>query len=629
MSDAAARFETEIEAVLALVAQAFESKTPAPEIRTELEWILEPDASRFAVLARMLGLDRREAALLLTLIAQASEPAATEAALRARSGYPYVHEHAVRTAFGLSRLPVYTSVSALNRWQLVTAHEVGPGAPMALQLDLSVIEWLAGHPGLEPELQQRLSRLDGSADAARDLAAPLHAARKSGRPLVVDLEGADVAETAADLAAALGATIWAVAPREDALDPRQVLRLHRFVTVQNAALFWPSPDLDAVAPRLSPAARLQFVTDSDIDPAALPAAMLHHAVSLPAPPCDALHDRLRAKFPKAAQDDLRRTAAIRGVDARMIDASTAPDIGGLRAQALARSTRPLRAFATVLPTEASFDDLVVEAPLRERLASLVDQIRTQHRLTESPEVARVYAQERALTILLQGPPGTGKTLSARVLAGESGQPLFRVDVASLVSKWRGDTNKNLRAMFRAATRSGAILFVDEFDAVASRRTDARNEIARADNQNTAYFLQLIETSFEGTAIFATNRPGEIDEAMLRRIRHTIDVQAPGPAERVRLWRLALAPFEPGAEVLDFADHLGPAFDFSGARIKAVVLNAQADSSAHDTPTLDALRRAAMAEARLGGRLPGKRELARVIGYGNPDLPGPERREEAS
>lgn len=619
MSDAAACFETEIGAILRLVVMAFEGKTPARKIRSELEGILDPDTARFAVLARMLGLDRREAALLLTLIAQQADPGPVEAALRARSGYPYVHEAAIRDAFGLGRLPVYTSDSALNRWQLATAHDLGPGAPMGFDLDLSVIEWLAGKPGLEPELQQRLRRFDGRAEAAETLAEPLRAARKSGRPVICEMQGDGAEQAAADLAAALGSALWAVEPRADALDARQVLRLHRFVTVQNAALLWNAPDLDAVAPRLSPPSRLQILTDSDLDPATLPASYLHHAITLAAPPRGALHEKLRERYPDAPEEELKRTAAIRGVDARMVDASAAPDIAALRAQALARNARPLRAFATELPTQASFDDLVVEPALRDRLCALVDQIKTQHRLTEAPEVARVYAQERALTILLQGPPGTGKTLTARVIAGESGQPLFRVDVASLVSKWRGDTNKNLRAMFHAATRSGVILFVDEFDAVASRRTDTRNEIARADNQNTAYFLQLIETAYEGTAIFATNRPGEIDEAMLRRIRHTIDIQPPGPAERVKLWHLALAPFEPGDEVMDFADHLGPAFEFSGARIKAVVLNAQADSAAQGTSVLDALRRAAMAEARLGGRLPGKRELARVIGYGNPEL----------
>lgn len=628
MADAAARFKSEIEAILLLVATALEGKTPAREIRTELEGILDPDTSRFAVLARMLGLDRREAALLLTLVAAQADPAATEPALRAGTGYPFVHEAGVRAAFGLGRLPVYTSDSALNRWQLVTARDLGPGTPLGFDLDLSVIEWLAGKPGLEPELQQRLSRLDGDADAGASLAEPLKAARKAGRPIVVDLESASLAP-AADLAAALGAPLWAVAPREDALDPRQVLRLHRFVTVQNAALLWQAPDLDAVVPRLSPPARLQILDGSELDPAAFPPAYLHQTVTFPPPLRGALHDRLRAKYPDAPEDDLHRTAAIRGVDARLIEATAAPDIAALRAQALARSTRPLRAFATELPTRTSFDDLVVQPVLRDRLGSLVDQIRTQHRLTETPEIARVYAQERALTILLQGPPGTGKTLTARVLAGEAGQPLFRVDVASLVSKWRGDTNKNLRALFRAASGSGAILFVDEFDSVASRRTDARNEIARADNQNTAYFLQLVETAFDGTMVFATNRPGEIDEAMLRRIRHTIDFQPPGPAERIGLWRLALAPFEPGEEVMAFADAFGPAFEFSGARIKAVVLNAQADAAARGTAPLEALRRAAMAEARLGGRLPGKRELARVIGHGNPDGPGPDLREEAS
>lgn len=588
--------------------------------------LADAENSRFAKLTRMLGLTRPECDLLLCLIAHHFQPQ-LDTAIRERSSLPYIHEALVREIFRLDSMPIYTSDSALNLWRLVRARDMGPGAPMAFDIDLAVIEWLAGKPGLEPALQQLLTRVEAQPandGISRDVAQAIRAESSKAHGVVCELTGSaetDFIEVAAGTVSMLNTTLWIVQAREEPFDPEQLLRIHRFVTVQNAALYWQAPEPRHLEPSISPSARLQFIANAESQPVRTSATHRYLSFEVPAPCRETLRKHLRARFPDAPEDKLRRVAAIRGVDARLIETTPSSDIDTLARRAMTRSTHALHAWAMPLSTDVGFDDLILDPPMREQLEDLVAQIRTQHELMDRPEIARVYVQERALSILLQGPPGTGKTLSARVLAGEAGLPLFRVDVASLVSKWRGETNKNLRRMFRAATRSGAILFVDEFDAVASKRTDTRNEIARADNQNTAYFLQLIENAYEGTVIFATNRPKEIDEAMLRRIRHTLDFQPPGESERTKLWRLALAPFEPADDLLAFAEILGPAFSFSGARIKAVVLNAYAQGAANgeDALTIDGLRRATLAEARQNGRLPGKRELSRVLSYCNAEI----------
>jgi len=627
MNDLSARYTREIDDIVVLVEAALAGR-PTDEIMVRLS---APETSRFATIARTLGLTPPERCLLLCLIALHMQPD-LDAAIRARFPPGYIHEALVRDVFGLGRLPIYTSDSALNLWQLVRARDMGPGAPLAFDIDLAVVEWLAGRPGLEPALQQQLVRVDGRAsddETVRRAAQAIRAEGGSGRGIICEFAGGgatDFARTAADVAAALNIGLWVVRERTEALDPAQILRIHRFVAVQNAAIYWQAPEPAMLVPRISPSARLQFMANAEIEPAHALVGHAYLSFAVPAPRPDALRAELRARFPEAGEEKLRRVAAMRGLDTRLLEGKAISDIDTLAGRALALSTRPLRTWATPLGTDVRFSDLVLDAPIKERLRRLAEEIRLQHAIWENREVARVYAQERALTVLLQGPPGTGKTLSARVLASEAGLPLFRVDIASLSSKWRGETAKNLRALFRAANCSGAILFVDEFEAVASKRTEVRNEIARADNQDTAYFLQLIETAYEGVAIFATNRPMEVDEAMLRRIRHTVDFQPPGEEERAALWRLALAPFAPGDEVMTFADVLAPAFEFSGARIKAVVLNAftlTAASGPSDEGagpiTIDALRRATMAEARQNGRLPAKREMQRVLSYGNPDI----------
>lgn len=626
MSDLSARYLEEAEGIVALVGRAL---SEGPEgIAPALAQALEGEGRRFPVLARMFGLSQSERCLLLGLIALQLEPG-LEPALRARAGYGYVHEAAVRAAFGLDRMPIYTSDGGLNLWQLVRARDIGPGAPLAFEIDLAVIEWLAGRPGLEPALQQQLLRVSGPGEpdaTARHAAEAIRDEAARGQGVICEFTGSgasDFAALAAEVAGALNMRLWRVQDGAEALAPEQILRLHRFATVQNAALFWQAPGPELLLPRLSPSAHLQFIANAEVEPARASPRHTHLVIEVPPPRPDLLRARLRERFPEAPDATIRHVAAMRGLDARLLQAPGITDIDTLARRALDRGTRALSAWATPLRTDVRFDDLVLNPPMHERLRGLVSEIRMQHAIWENREVARVYAQERALTILLQGPPGTGKTLSARVLAGEAGLPLFRVDVASLSSKWRGETAKNLRALFRAANRSGAILFVDEFEALASKRTEVRNEISRADNQDTAYFLQLIETAYEGVAIFATNRAMEVDEAMLRRIRHTLDFQIPGEAERRALWRLALAPFAPGDEVMAFADVLAPTFEFSGARIKAVVLNAVAIGAADGGAglSLDALRRATMVEASQNGRLPARREMLRVLSFGNPGISG--------
>lgn len=626
MSKSAAHHAQELDAIIDLVETSLAEDRDGARAEALLARLSDPDASVFARLSRVLRLTRPERCLLLCLIAHHVQPD-LEMAIRAKSPLPYVHEALIRKLFGLDRMPIYTSDSALNLWQLVRAHDMGPGVPMGFEIDLAVIEWLVGKPGLEPALQQQLTRAE-AADAdhgnADDIARTIRAESGRAQGVICELTGAagtDFSGIAADVASALNTALWVVQRREEALDPDQILRIHRFVAVQNAALFWQIAEPRHLFPRTSPSARLQFIANLESQPVRTPQTHRYLSFEIPAPPRAGLLEQLRTRFPDAPEGEIRRVAALRGLDSRMIETADTCDIDALARQALSRSTRALRAWAMPLSSNVGFGDLVVDAPRREQLMELVAQIRTRHKIMDKPEIARVYSQERALTILLQGPPGTGKTLCARVLAGETGLPLFRVDVASLVSKWRGETNKNLREMFAAATRSGAILFVDEFDAVASKRTDTRNEIARADNQNTAYFLQLIENAYEGTVVFASNRPKEIDEAMLRRIRHTLDFQPPGEAERSKLWRLALAPFESGPEVFEFSEILAPAFDFSGARIKAVVLNAYARGAAcgDEGLTVEALRRATLAEARQNGRPPGKREMARVLSYGKSEI----------
>ena len=145
---------------------------------------------------------------------------------------------------------------------------------------------------------------------------------------------------------------------------------------------------------------------------------------------------------------------------------------------------------------------------------------------------------RGITALFAGPSGTGKTMAAQVLARSLGLDLYRVDLAGVVNKYIGETEKHLREVFEACERAPVLLLFDEADALFGKRTQVSDAHDRYANIEIDYLLQRME-QFDGLAVLATNRKGDLDTAFVRRLRFIIDFAPPRPAERERLWRLAL------------------------------------------------------------------------------------------
>jgi SpoVK/Ycf46/Vps4 family AAA+-type ATPase len=190
-----------------------------------------------------------------------------------------------------------------------------------------------------------------------------------------------------------------------------------------------------------------------------------------------------------------------------------------------------------------------------------------------------------LVALFAGPSGVGKTMAAQVLARDLGLRLFRVDLAGVVDKYIGETEKRLRSAFAFAERPGVLLLFDEADALFGTRTQARDSHDRYANLEINYLLQRIET-FEGVAVLATNRKSELDPAFRRRLRRIIDFLPPGPVERLTLWKLCLPDLTPSQERLcEGIDHelLADKLSLNGADIKAAALGAAFLARAEGTP----------------------------------------------
>lgn len=178
---------------------------------------------------------------------------------------------------------------------------------------------------------------------------------------------------------------------------------------------------------------------------------------------------------------------------------------------------------------------------------------------------------RGLAMLFAGPPGTGKTMAAEVVARELGLELYRIDLSRVVSKYIGETEKNLRELFEEAENSGSILFFDEGDSLFGKRTEVKDSNDRYANMEAAFLLQRIET-FDGVTILATNLLQNMDEAFLRRMQVIVKFPFPDSAERERLFRSMLPAEAPLDSDLDFP-FLASSVDVAGGHIKNIVLAA--------------------------------------------------------
>ena len=186
----------------------------------------------------------------------------------------------------------------------------------------------------------------------------------------------------------------------------------------------------------------------------------------------------------------------------------------------------------------AWDDLVVAPGIERQLRELESQVRLAGAVLDDWGLRRLTPTGRGTAALFAGPSGTGKTMAAQVLARELDVDLFRVDLAEVVNKYIGETEKRLAQVFDECERSNVMILFDEADALFGQRTQVRDAHDRFANIEVDYLLQRMET-FDGVAILATNRKGDLDSAFVRRLRVIVDFLPPGPAERLALWQLAL------------------------------------------------------------------------------------------
>ena len=188
-----------------------------------------------------------------------------------------------------------------------------------------------------------------------------------------------------------------------------------------------------------------------------------------------------------------------------------------------------------IEASANWKDLILHPKTLDQLQEIRDWIANHERL---PELGMKDLQSRGLRALFHGPPGTGKTLAASLLGKWAGRDVYRIDLSMVVSKYIGETEKNLASVFDRADHKGWILFFDEADALFGKRVDTKDSNDRYANQEVSYLLQRIE-SFGGVVILASNLKNNIDEAFARRFQVVVHFPIPSAKERIKLWRTAI------------------------------------------------------------------------------------------
>ena len=304
---------------------------------------------------------------------------------------------------------------------------------------------------------------------------------------------------------------------------------------------------------------------------------------------------------------IRATAAEwRGRNAASSSTGSPPVFADLWTLCRQRLRGALEGLAERIDSTQTWDDLVLPDAQKATLRAIAAQLRQRGKVYNEWGFAAKTPRGLGLSALFHGPSGTGKTMAAEILAHELRLDLYHIDLSRIVSKYIGETEKNLRRVFDAADENGAILLFDEADSLFGTRSEVKDSHDRYANIEVSYLLQRME-AYRGLAILTTNMRNAIDPAFLRRIRFTVSFPFPDAAERARIW----ARVFPAAVPLDGLDPLRLAqLRLAGGNIRNIALNAAfiaADTG--EKVGMDHVRAAARAEYEKLERRPAQSEEA--------------------
>ena len=562
----------------------------------------QPLPASLQVLSMAFGLSRFERAILLLCagIEFDGQFSSLCAAAEGERGHPYPTFGLALAALPQPHWSALTPTAPLRRWRLIDCATPLPGSLLTtpLRIDERVLHFLTGIHYLDERLAGLVEPVDDDQlvtshqELARRIAAVL--ASPASPPPLIQLCGADAATRRAIAAAAcravslrlhaaaaehvpanaaeldalmrlweretvLGsAALYVEAETVDRNDAKAVAQVARFIELPRGAILlgtlepWrtlrrPTVCIDARKP----------TTDEQ--------RAVWHSLLAAAPlsvngQVNGLVSQFNLSVPSiraSVRDALIQTGSGETPEARLWSAC--------RAQARMK----LDDLAQRIDPGADWDDLVLPELEKRLLRDIAVQVAQRTTVYETWGFAEKNHRGLGISALFAGPSGTGKTMAAEVLAKALRLDLYRIDLAGVVSKYIGETEKNLRRVFDAAEDSGAILFFDEADALFGKRSEVKDSHDRYANIEISYLLQRME-AYRGLAVLATNLKGAVDNAFLRRIRFVVNFPFPDARQRAEIWSRAFPSATP-TEGLDLTQLAR--LNVAGGNIRNIALNA--------------------------------------------------------
>jgi len=513
---------------------------------------------------------RRRASIGLGLELCGVPSSSAYARSRLAPGAPLVDEYLILVEE--SERPVLTR--SLRVPDRVAAHLLGSDRPDAVVAALAyaceptmpeqaatLVRWIREGGGSRLAYIRERPGASGAALAASAFA-------QIGRPtLALDLERlrteddlATVAALAAREAGLTGAGI--VAGPVEALTAKGLPAVRAFSEIPALVVLVGARSWDPAWARDVP-----FICDAPIPDAALRAELWRRNLNGDTPPGLDLAGTM-AQF-RLTAEQVRRAALAARMEAHAREAPLDED--ELKAGARAQNAAGLERLARRIEPAVGFDDLVLPPDTMAQLKELLTRARYREQVLDVWKMGGPAARRRGLTALFAGPSGTGKTMAAEVLAGELGLDLYTVDLATVVDKYVGETEKNLDRIFAEAERVNGVILFDEADALFGKRSEVSHAHDRYANVEVAYLLQRMEL-FDGIAILATNLRANLDEAFTRRLDSLVDFPEPEAEYRRQLWERSLGTAMPRAVDLDL-DFLAESFKLAGGGIRNIVVAA--------------------------------------------------------
>ncbi|MFC7310398.1 ATP-binding protein [Streptomyces monticola] len=536
-------------------------------------------AAPLTALTTCFGLSSFERDLVLLTAAYELDPT-TAARCAAASGNPeraYPTFSLALAALAEPHWSALTPVAPLRRWRLLELDDESRLTMSRLRLDERILHFLLGSPYLDARLHGQLRRtpvpqqLPPSYDlAATRLATGWTTGARPDAPLLVELVGGDLrsrADIAAAAAARSGLGLYAMSAEDIPTDPAKRDRLARLwqreAILLPAALLVEAGALDrdqhATTEAFLAGAAVPVVVSSE-DPRQTERAR-GERVSVPH-----LDDEEQLGLWAGAFDDFVDAGSIDEHELRTLVAQfqLPPHVVRSAAAAVRRDAPGEDDFEPAqlawraalgearlgmdelgrrIEPEAGWGDLVLHDRQTSVLREIVAHVRQRATVHQEWGFAATLRRGLGVTALFAGGSGTGKTLAAEVMAKELGLDLFIIDLSQVVSKYIGETEKNLRKVFDAAERGGALLLFDEADALFGKRSEVKDSHDRYANLEVSYLLMRME-AYRGLAILTTNMKKALDTAFMRRIRFVVDFPFPAEHERAEIWRRVLPPQTP-------------------------------------------------------------------------------------